>query len=203
MLRAKIKTSVTKDHVLKIEKAIRELASFDVLVGVPEEKSSRPGETVTNAELAFIHTNGSPIKGIPARPFIEPAIEDRDNRQIINEHLKSATEAAMDGDKAGAIKELENAGAEAQEFVRDWFTNPKNNWPPLSPVTIAARARRKYKSERDRILNYSYKKEKSRGIALGKYLQNVRDYVANGVFNPLIDIEELRKSIIWVIRKKD
>ncbi|MHB9004720.1 MAG: phage virion morphogenesis protein [Coriobacteriia bacterium] len=157
----KVSAKVTKDDFDKIKQAFSFLTSIDVLVGVPQENSARPGK-VTNAELAYIHTHGSPIRRIPARPIIEPAIEDKDNQSKIVRHLEKATNAALQGDKQKVLAELTLSGMVAQNIVRDWFTNPNNHWAPNSPITIARK-----KSDR-----------------------------------PLIDTGELRKSMIYVIRKK-
>jgi hypothetical protein len=56
-------------------------------------------QDVTNAELLFIHTKGSPLKHIPARPVIEPAIEnDNQNKGIIKRELAASIKADIEGD---------------------------------------------------------------------------------------------------------
>lgn len=49
-----------KDLTPKLKGIIESLSKMDVLVGVPEQKSSRPdeGTKITNAELVYIHTHG-------------------------------------------------------------------------------------------------------------------------------------------------
>lgn len=144
-------------------KNIEELRKLDVLVGVPQDKSSRKEDkTITNAELLFIHTNGSPLRNIPARPVIEPAIQEPETKERIVDWLKKAIMAALNGNMPNAIEALNKAGMIGQNAARRWFVNPKNNWPPNSPATIKAK----------------------------------------GSDRPLIDTGELRKSIIYVIRKK-
>ncbi len=135
MVRLKILTEIKElDHNLKsIQDAIKSIRELDVLVGVPQEKDSREG-AISNAELAFIHTKGSPLRGIPARPIIEPAIED--NKEQVAELIKKSAQKALDGNKEGAIESLERVGMQGQNIVRAWFTNPKNNWAPNSPKTI-------------------------------------------------------------------
>lgn len=132
---------ITQDRLPEMEKGLKQLADFEVLVGIPEEKTDREEVPdigpVTNAELAFIHTHGSPMRNIPPRPIIEPAIEDSENSKAISEDLKLAIQAALDGDRAKTISQLNKAGISAQNAVRDWFTNPRNNWAPNSPRTIA------------------------------------------------------------------
>lgn len=179
-----------------MERALRELSNMDVLVGVPEDDSDRPGEDgINNAALAYIHTHGvrssgmrremdesiaagttynqahviylhehgSPAWHVPPRPIIEPAIEDPENKKFITEDLGVAAKATLDGDVDKAKQELQKAGMDAQNIVRDWFTNSRNNWAPNAPSTIRAK----------------------------------------GSSQPLIDTGELRKSIHYVIRKKD
>jgi len=124
------------NNVEKMRKMAEKLSKLNVLVGIPQEKSSRPKGKITNAELAYIHTHGSPINHIPARPIIEPAIEDEENKAIISIGLKEAAKAALNGDEQTTMLELNKAGMSAQNAVRDWFTNFKNNWAPNSPLTI-------------------------------------------------------------------
>jgi len=195
MFRPSVNVSTT-DNMKEMERALRELSNMDVLVGVPEDDSNRPNDDgINNAELAYIHTHGvrstsmrqemdasmatgasynkahemyihehgSPAWHVPPRPIIEPAIEDPDNKKFITEDLGEAAKAVLNGDSAKAKQGLQKAGMDAQNIVRDWFTNPRNNWAPNAPSTIKAKG-----SER-----------------------------------PLIDTAELRKSIHYVIHKKD
>lgn len=119
------------DKKAAILKNFQELKDMDVLVGIPQEKSSRPkdGELITNAELLFIHTNGSPLRHIPKRPVIEPAIEhDKEIPKIMGE----AAKAALAGDAEKAMQELDKAGLEGQAAAQDWFLDPRNGWPENS-----------------------------------------------------------------------
>jgi hypothetical protein len=95
------------------------------------------GRKINNAELVFIHTNGSPLRGIPKRPIIEPAIEEKTNKEPIAEELKEAASAALDADRPKTLKHLKRAGMTAQNRVRAWFTDPRNGWAPNAPSTIA------------------------------------------------------------------
>lgn len=146
---------VKKDlGLIELFKAMKQLERTDVLVGIPSERASRSGaepfylmgqrkkllarhEPVNNAQLLFIHTKGSPLRNIPARPVIEPAITDPDNRKMITDQLAEAGAAALEGDPLAARKHLELAGQVATSLVKDWFTNPKNHWAPNAPSTIA------------------------------------------------------------------
>ncbi len=129
------------DKIGKIAKAMNFMMENEVYVGISDETTTREkGEPVTNAELMFIHTNGSPVNNIPARPVIEPAIENDKDR--LASMMEAALISAEKGDTDGALKKLKLAGMRAQNVCRAWFTNPKNGWPPNSPRT-AARKRAK------------------------------------------------------------
>lgn len=122
-----------------IAQAIKEISNSKVYVGIPEQETSRPGEGVTNAGLMYIHTHGSQLRHIPARPVIEPAIEVEDNKNKITNLLGSVANAAMDGDKAKAEIQLKKTGQFGSNAAKRWFRDPRNNWPPNAPSTIAAK----------------------------------------------------------------
>jgi hypothetical protein len=94
---------------------------------------------INNAELTYIHTHGSALRGIPPRPIIEPAIEDRENQEKILPELELAAKAALDGKSEEVVRELNLAGIVATNAVKKWFVNPKNNWAPNAPSTIRAK----------------------------------------------------------------
>lgn len=165
---------------------------IDVLVGIPEEQSSREGGKVTNAELAFIHSEGSPLRGIPARPFIEPAIEDSENKAMISVELRKAVEAALDGKVDKMSRALVRAGVQGQNVVRDWFTNPKNNWAPNSPYTVLQKIKKKNDSTSRAIVRY---------VKEGGSLSDITGL--EGMTRPMIDTDQLRKAVTYVIREKE
>src|SRR5208283_3312990 len=61
-----ITTKTVTDNSVQIMKNVRGLGNLEVYVGIPEASSARKGkEGITNAQLAFIHTNG--VRTIDAR----------------------------------------------------------------------------------------------------------------------------------------
>ncbi len=127
--------SSTDEGLKAIQEAIKELKKHDVLVGIPQEKSSREGSgKVTNAELLFIHTNGSPARGIPPRPVLQPAIEN--DKERVGEMLGKAINAATSGKIEEIVPALERAGQYGENVCKAWFTNAANNWKPNSEETI-------------------------------------------------------------------
>src|ERR1700736_6277172 len=119
-------TVARKNNSKRVMTAVGEIAKKQVYVGIPaSDAGSRkstllqlaaatPGivakadlmreakATPSNAELMFIHSKGSPLKGIPARPVIEPAIVADGNKQPIMAELGAAAKSTLDGDTAGA-----------------------------------------------------------------------------------------------------
>ncbi len=201
MFEPTVKVSVSGKGLSDLSKFLEELSGLEVLVGVPEERAERPikdkkgqkigTEKITNAQLAFIHSNGSPLKGIPARPFIEPAITDSENLPILTEGMRQAAELAFAGKNGAAVNALKGVAMTAQNMVREWFTSPKNGWPPLDQSTIEARARRQYS-----IVNLKTEAAKARRLAR-RYA-----YIAFGEFRPLIDTGALRKAVQGLVARK-
>lgn len=152
------------------------LAETEVLVGIPEEKSQRKSGSLSNAQLMYIHTNGSPANHLPARPVIEPALAQQETRERIQEYLREGAKAALFGHIPEAQRAYQKAGQIGANAAVEYFTS--GNLAPLSPYTIALKAARmkgKNKSEAERIAAAS---------------------------RPLIDTGALRQSVTYVVRKK-
>jgi hypothetical protein len=94
---------------------------------------------VSNAEILFIQSKGSPARGIPARPVLEPSVMADGNRQAIGHELAGSVKAALAGDKPAAEAKMMRAALAGQNAARGWFTDPRNGWPPNAPGTIAAK----------------------------------------------------------------
>ncbi|HWQ41319.1 MAG TPA: hypothetical protein VN456_04710 [Desulfosporosinus sp.] len=192
MIGGNVNVTVAKDRTKELLESLKSLSKIDVLVGVPQEESSREGGKVTNAELAFIHSKGSPLNKIPPRPFIEPAIEDPENQEMISVELRKAAEAALDGKVDAISRSLVKAGIQGQNVVRDWFTSPKNNWAPNTPGTVLSKLR-KDKS--------SIARAAVRHVDEGGKLEDISGL--EGMTRPMIDKDELRKSVTFVVREKE
>jgi len=101
------------------------------------QKSALGG--VTNAELLFIHTHGSPINKIPARPVLQPAINADGNRQKIAAEINGSIRLSLAGDSEGARKKMMRAALAGQNAARAWFVDSRNGWAPNKPATIKAK----------------------------------------------------------------
>jgi hypothetical protein len=103
-------------------------------------KLQKAAETdVTNAELLFIFSKGSPIRSQPARPVLKPACAADGNRQPIARELAASAKASLKGDHEQAVKKMKRAALAGQNAARGWFTDSRNNWAPNAPTTIKAK----------------------------------------------------------------
>lgn len=93
------------------------------------------GYKYSEAFSMYIHAHGSPLWQIPPRPVIEPAIKDAHEK--LAKRIQKAAHAAINGDMQEAEHWIDSAGMYGEKAARNWFENPKNNWPPNSPRTIA------------------------------------------------------------------
>jgi hypothetical protein len=163
MVKATVKTKTSGPGADAVISGLKNLQRNRVYVGVPDEaagerqeairksaQSMRAGRrqrhvaaaakgSVTDAQLLYIHTHGSPLRGIPARPVIEPALEVSDNKESITGELKQAATAALDGKKAETKKFMRRAGQDAENRVKKWFMDPRNGWAPNKPSTVKAK----------------------------------------------------------------
>lgn len=120
-------------HLAQNLKAIQDVA---VLVGIPQAANGRSGDPIGNASLLYILSNGSPARGIPATPVIEPAIVADGNRETIAEELKLGAQAQLSDNAEGALVHFKRAGTAGVNAAKSWFTDPRNQWPPNRPATI-------------------------------------------------------------------
>jgi hypothetical protein len=172
-------TVTTKvDKAVEFEEAIAEIMKMQVLVGIPSYNRRREeDQELTNVDLLALHTIGSPLQHIPARPVIEPAIEAPDNQEKIERGLSKAGRLVLNDKTDQAYKQLKTVAMLGQNIARGWFTDPRNNWAPNSYLT-AKRKAAKISKKRQAFL-------KEMGIPLTR---------------PLIDTGQLRKSIIGIVR---
>ena len=146
---------------------IQKLRKKRLMVGIPERKTARQNEEINNAQLLYIlshgvrkkgmrnemqpnldagmkysaafqlylMTHGSPLWHVPPRPVLEPAIEA--HKDAISQLFSAVVKAVCKGDEAAANRAMIVCGLAAQNYCRDWFSDPRNGWAPNSPVTIA------------------------------------------------------------------
>lgn len=132
MLRATTRLKQDFKALGKAERGFRFWRKKDVLVGIPQEEDSVREDGVTNAELMYIHSYGSPINSIPARPTIEPAIEK--NRVVIAQILRGGMAGTLTGNLASGDAALKRAGTFAVAKAKEMFGS--SELAPNAPSTI-------------------------------------------------------------------
>lgn len=138
------------------------------------DKNIKKGINYSKAYKMYLLAHGSPAYRVPPRPIIEPAIEA--NKEALAEGLKKASLFFMDGEKENAVAELNRTGLRAQNYVRKWFTDPRNNWPPNAPSTIERKGSDKPLIDTGELRkSISYVVKTKEGVQLGKTKVNTDD----------------------------
>jgi len=175
---------ITHDKLVGILANVKLLTGKEVLVGITAEKDARqaePGEKAPaagNALIGYVMETGLPEKNIPQRSFLVPGVQNNQDRNI--KRLREAGINALDGEIRKMLAQFEAIGLETQASVQKKITS--GPFAPLSPRTIAARARR------------------GRQGAI-KYLQEIKAgrTPSGDLVKPLIDTGQLRQAITYVV----
>lgn len=114
--------------------ALEALNGLRCAVGITERADGRGGP-IGNAALLCLHEHGSPQKGIPARPLLEPAMERAG--ESIAAAAEAALAAALSG--SGARAALEPLGQAALAAVLAYYD--ASPWPPNAASTVAQKGR--------------------------------------------------------------
>ena len=158
---------VTVGHVTKVQeltKRVSQLGQRSAYVGIPEAtskdraaqlralaakvgKQSRKRtkllnaatDAVTNAQLLWIFSKGSPLRNQPARPVLEPSIQAAGNKEAIAAELAGLIKAKLAGDEQAVTKALKRVALAGQNAARSWFTDKRNGWEPNAQSTIDAK----------------------------------------------------------------
>ena len=174
-----------------IKEAIGTLENSKVYVGIPEAETNRKKnkkEAVTNAGLLFIHTNGSPIRHIPARPVIEPSIEA--NHESLEEGLHAAAGLVLDGEKYKAEVMLKKVGTLGANGAKAWFTDPRNGWRQNAPSTIRRKLGKLTGKRRRKALDILNSVDENMPLVGTSALDEIN--------TPLIDTAQMRRAITHV-----
>ena len=72
---------------------------------------------------------------LPPRPVVKPALAEESLRAEMGEKLAEGCEAAFNGDLAGTVRSLEDAGQRGADGIREYIDAGID--PPNSPVTLS------------------------------------------------------------------
>lgn len=159
-------------HYKRLLKTVKNLTKKDVLVGIPADEGGRDTE-INNAQLGYIHENGAPDVGIPARPSLFPGI--RDAQQPIAQFLAVAAKALINGKEGKADQALHAAGLLAVSAVQARIR--RGDFVPLKASTIRRR--------RIRTKGSKYRRKATTAAQV----------------TPLIDSGQFIRSFTYIVRK--
>ena len=114
--------------------ALKALNGLRCAVGITESADARGGP-IGNAALLCLHEHGSPRRGIPARPLLEPAMERAGEN--ITGAAAEAVSAVLSG--SGARAALEPLGQAALAAVLAYYDAAP--WAPNAASTVAQKGR--------------------------------------------------------------
>ena len=160
-----------------IKAAVSAFERMQLYVGIPEENAGGGNGGLNNVQLAYLHSQGSPVNNIPARPFIEPAIEQKDVLEKIADQFAAAFDAAFRADIGQIRTELEKAGIYGSNAVKQYMGS--GALAPNAPITVEG----------------GWMRNKVSGKPV--YIKGKHSAA------PLIDTGSLRSSVTYVIKEGD
>lgn len=193
---------VTKQNLEQIQENLRLLANLEVLVGFPEDSTERDAaaeeekQPITNAALGYIHDNGAPEVGIPARPFMKPAIEE--NRDKIERALSGALKQGMRGNATAMEQAMIAAGLTAKLAIQRKIN--EGIPPPLAERTLKARARRGKGSSIAKAAQIELERRKAMTKLGEDPFFDLETALTTA--KPLIDTGQMRNAVNYVIRSR-
>lgn len=140
--------TVTEDFTKEFNEIINSFKNDEVLVGIPEENSTRDGnEPINNATLLAIANFGSPANNIPAWPIM--AIGIRNAQDDIAEQYKIALKNAFSKGLSALGTYYERIGIIASNSVKK-VINTQLGVPPDKPEesTLASRKSKGFKGSK-------------------------------------------------------
>lgn len=131
--------TIRSDTSQAILDALKAIGKKEVLVGIPEEDSERDDVPFGNAGIGYLNEYGSPAQNIPPRPHLQPGVKSVEDQTV--PLLRSAAQAAFEGDMSGAERSLNQAGTLAANGVKRYMTI--TGFTPLAESTLYNRKHRK------------------------------------------------------------
>lgn len=124
--------------VNSLTKSLSMLSDYRFEIGVFTSKSKRKVLVgVTNAELMFIHENGSPLRNIPSRPVLELTLQYA-NSNLLSKTVSKCIDLILAGYSEDDVKrELEKMAIRMENYARHIIYSKDPRLAPNAPSTIA------------------------------------------------------------------
>ena len=130
-----------KDVVQQIFNPFSILSKFRLEIGVFTLKTKRKIQVgITNAELMFIHENGSPVRNIPARPVLQLTI-DYANQNLLQNCIDKCIKIILDknADEQLIRQELEKLAIKIENYARKLIYSNDGRLAPNAPSVARAK----------------------------------------------------------------
>lgn len=128
------------DNVLtQLTNIFDSIPQYVIQIGVFSTKTKRKttySVGITNAELMFIHENGSPLHHLPARPVLKMTIEY--GNTLIKSVMQKALKAYVEVGEQGLEKELNKMCIRMENYAREIIYANDGRLAPNAP-SVAAR----------------------------------------------------------------
>jgi hypothetical protein len=116
------------------------LPTYEIEIGVVSTNSKRKDKVrigLTNAELMFIHENGSPLRHIPARPVLQMTI-DYTNSTLLKPTIDKCIDRFLaTGNPADVEDELKKLCIKMENYAREIIYSNDGRLAPNSPAVAA------------------------------------------------------------------
>lgn len=130
--------NVIDDIVKSLDESLNKLKDYRFEIGVFTGKSKRKVQIgITNAELMFVHENGSPLRNIPARPVLQMTIEYA-SQNLLSNTINKCIDLLLNGASDNDIqRELERLALKIENYARRLIYSNDGRLAPNAPSTIA------------------------------------------------------------------
>lgn len=113
------------------------IIEIGVISGMSKQRKNNP-KGVTNADLMYIHENGSPLHHVPSRPVLKMSLDWAKKSDIIIRAVsKSAGMLAATGKVEDVDKEMDAMCVKIQNYARRIIYSNDGRLAPNAPSTIA------------------------------------------------------------------
>lgn len=127
------------DITTQLTKVFDAIPQYVIQIGVFSTKTKRKttySVGITNAELMFIHENGSPLHHLPARPVLKMTIQY--GNTLIKSVMQKALKAYSEVGEQGLEKELNKMCIRMENYAREIIYSNDGRLAPNAP-SVAAR----------------------------------------------------------------
>ena len=129
---------MSEDFEKIIERELSKLPTYSIEIGVFSVDSQRTEKYrvgINNAELMFIHENGSPTNNIPSRPVLQMTIDHFNSNGMIQKVVDRALSAYVSSnfDRETLEKELNKLCVRMENYAREIIYSNDGRLKPNSP----------------------------------------------------------------------